>query len=121
MIFRVLLKILVILTLLAGCSQKDVTPIAPEIIGEWETDIYISQLGNTISYYHFKEDNTFTSRLRLLHGNVELKGEGTFAFEDNNIVLTIKGKTYKEKYILEGDTLIFFDGPDFQIKHKKKQ
>jgi len=36
-------------------------------------------------------------------------------------IVPMSTKRVINKYILECDTLIFFDGPDFQIKHKRKQ
>jgi hypothetical protein len=95
--YRIFIIVIVVFSFLVGCGVKSVRTLGPNIVGEWETDIYVSQLGNTISYLQFKENGTFKTILQLLHINQTYTSEGTFICEGDEIFFTTKDKSSKEK------------------------
>jgi hypothetical protein len=92
---------------------------APRIIGEWETDKIMSQLGESVIYHQFNKNGTFILRQSFIQAHQTLTSQGNFKTEGNQLILVSTEKTSKQTFIFEGDKLLINDGDDtFRFKRK---
>jgi len=99
------------------------------IIGDWETDEVLSQLGPSVTAYSFRTNGTFTVSTRFTQGLMPtMGGTGTYRIVTNSTSLTnqlvkvMKGRTNVNSYYFHGSTLVIDQGrPSKVFKLKRKQ
>ena len=119
MSFRLLILFLAACALSIGCVGTGKTKIDERLIGEWQTDKILSQLGESQSYQHFKKDGTFVLRTTLFQMRQTLSTEGTFTTQGEQIYLQSPDKSLKQSYRIENGILIIYENGGDTFKYKK--
>ena len=128
----VLVVVLLFGLALVGCESKSeptavlsdkATSLNPRLAGEWETDIILSQLGQSVTRYRFKKDGTFEISTSLIQMGQELSGHGTYRTKGNQLTLTSPMKTTEATYSFDGNTLIIKEssGDVFRLNPKETE
>ena len=82
------------------------------LIGNWETDNTLGQLGESITRYAFAADGTFEVSVTLIQTKQILSAEGTYRTEGNTLILSGPNEETRSTYSFEDDLLIIDEGND---------
>ena len=64
-----------------------------DLVGQWETDVFLSQLGDSVVRWHFRDDGTFDGYMNLIQVGKKFSDQGEYKTEGNQLILT--GRTTK--------------------------
>ncbi len=116
---RLWILLLAVCALSIGCVGTGTTKFDERLIGEWQTDKILSQLGESQSYQHFKKDGTFVLRTTLFQMRQTISAEGTFSTQGDQIFLQSPQKSVKQVYRIENTILIIYEIGGDTYKYKK--
>jgi hypothetical protein len=111
--------------ILLSCEAADTN----SIIGDWQTEEVLSQLGPSVTAYSFSTNGTFASSTRFTQGQIPtMSGTGTYHLVTNatsltnQLVTVAKRRTNTASYYFQGSTLVIDEGrPSKMFKLKRKQ
>ena len=109
---------LLILAWAQGVAADD--RIDARLIGAWQTDKLLSQLGEIMYSREFKSDGNCTSIVRFLQMDQSTSREGTCSTNGNILTVVRGSEKSEEKYWFEENTLIIQenDGEIYRLKQK---
>jgi hypothetical protein len=123
---KTFLAAVVSLTLtILSCEAADTN----SIIGDWQTEEVLSQLGPSVTAYSFYTNGTFASSVRFTLGQIPTMSlTGTYHLVTNatgltnQLVTVAKGRTNTASYYFQSSTLVIDEGQPSKIfKLKRKQ
>jgi hypothetical protein len=110
-----------------SCATSSMpTSIDARLIGEWQSERTLTQLGDVLEFRIFNKDGTFLHGNRRVHLGMTESFDGTFVTEDNkNVVLTSGGETRvtldKIPYRIEDDILILENVTGSEVSRFKRK
>lgn len=104
-----------------GYTKPETNLIEPRLVGEWQTEPSLSQLGMIVTYYHFKKDGTFVGSVTFKSADLpEHKVAGTYKVKGNQLILTGPNKETTSTFSFEGDILVLDEGRSKVFRLKRK-
>jgi hypothetical protein len=82
-----------------------------KIIGKWQTDIILSQLGRIVDWREFRADGTCSQKLDFLDADIpDNVADGTYKISGDKLTTVTQIKTHTSRFRFEGEHLIIDDG-----------
>ena len=113
------IRCVLLICLAGGCGRQASSD--PKLIGDWETDRTLGQLGESITRYTFRANGSYEVSTTLIQARQELSAAGDFRTEGNRLIDTGPNGTNESTYSFDGETLIIeeADGDIFRLKRKE--
>lgn len=94
-----------------------------KLIGEWETEPILSQLGRIVINYSFKDNKSFTGIVTFI--DAELPNEpitGEYVIKDNNLILKLDDeRTVSSIFYFEKELLVIDENGNDIFRFSRKQ
>jgi hypothetical protein len=99
---------------------RETETIEHSLVGEWETEPTLSQLGRIVTYYQFGDDGVFTCKMTFVDAKLPpMSRSGSYLVRGKTIDFTTEAKEATATLAFEDDMLVLSEGRDvFRLKRK---